>query len=145
MIAYTYPLLSIFWSMLIFFALFAWIWILITVFMDIFRSRDIGGWAKAGWFLLVLLLPLVGVLIYLIARGHSMHERAAQQAEAQETAFRQYVQETAATSSGTSTADELSKLAALAQNGTITQQEFEDQKAKLLAKQPAHDSRRTAA
>lgn len=131
MIAYTYPLLNIFWSMLVFFGLFAWIWVLITIFTDVFRSRDIGGWGKAGWFLLVLVLPLVGALIYLIARGHSMHERAAREAEEQEVAFRQYVQE-AAKSDGRSTADELSKLAALAEHGTISQREFEEQKAKLL-------------
>jgi ABC-type multidrug transport system fused ATPase/permease subunit len=144
MIGYTYPLLDLFWSMFVFFGLFLWIWVLITIFVDIFRSQDLGGWGKAGWFLLVLVLPLFGALIYLIARGRSMHERAARQAEEQEVAFRQYVQEVA-TSDGSSTADELSKLAALADKGTITQQEFEEQKARLLGGQPGRPSKPTAA
>jgi hypothetical protein len=135
MIAYTYPLLNIFWSLLIFFGLVLWIWVLITIFMDIFRSRDIGGFAKALWFLLVLVVPLIGALIYLIVRGRSMHERAAQQANAQDAAFRQYVQEVAKSGNGTSTADELSKLSALAEKGTISRQEFADQKAKLLGRE----------
>ena len=144
MIAYTYPLLDLFWSMFVFFGLFLWIWVLITIFVDIFRSQDLGGWGKAGWFLLVLVLPLFGALIYLIARGRSMHERAARQAQEQEVAFRDYVQDVA-TSNGSSTADELSKLAALAERGTITQQEFEEQKARLLGGQPGRSSKSTAA
>jgi hypothetical protein len=72
-----YPLLNLFWTMFIFFLWLIWIWILITVFIDIFRSRDLSGWAKALWFLFVLFIPLIGVLAYLIARGGSMHERAA--------------------------------------------------------------------
>src|SRR5216683_2517463 len=78
----SYPLLNIFWSMFEFFLWVIWIWILIWVFIDIFRSRDLSGWAKALWFLFVLIIPLVGVLVYLIARGGSMHERAEQQAQA---------------------------------------------------------------
>lgn len=135
MIAYTYPILNVFWSMFVFFGFVLWVWVLITIFVDIFRSRDIGGFAKALWFLLVLVFPLAGALIYLIARGRSMHERSAKVAEEQEVAFRQYVQDAAQSGNRTSTADELSKLAALAQNGTITQQEFEEQKAKLLGRQ----------
>ena len=72
-----YPLLNLFWTMFIFFLWVVWIWILITVFIDIFRSQDLSGWAKALWFLFVLFIPLIGVLVYLIARGGSMHERAA--------------------------------------------------------------------
>ena len=72
-----YPLLNLFWTMFIFFLWVIWIWILITVFIDIFRSRDLSGWAKALWFLFVLFIPLIGVLAYLIARGGSMQERAA--------------------------------------------------------------------
>jgi hypothetical protein len=71
-----YPLLTLFWTMFIFFLWVIWIWILITVFIDIFRSPDLSGWAKALWFLFVLLIPLIGVLAYLIARGGSMHQRA---------------------------------------------------------------------
>ncbi|HVX20744.1 MAG TPA: SHOCT domain-containing protein [Acidimicrobiales bacterium] len=135
MIAYTYPLLNIFWSLFIFFGFVLWIWVLVTIFVDIFRSRDIGGFAKAMWFLLVLIVPLIGALIYLVVRGRSMHERAVDEAEAQEASFRKYVQDVATSDNGTSTADELSKLAALAEQGTITPQEFAEQKAKLLGRQ----------
>jgi|SRR6185437_15649095 len=136
MIAYTYPLLNIFWSLFIFFGFVLWIWVLVTIFMDLFRSRDLGGVAKTLWFLLVLLVPLFGALIYLLVRGRSMHERAVAAAEAQETALRQYVQDVAKSGNGTSTADELSKLASLRDQGAITQQEFEDQKAKVLGGKP---------
>src|SRR5271165_2584142 len=108
MIAYTYPLLSIFWTMLIFFGFFIFIWLLIVVFADIFRSRDMGGWAKALWVIFIIILPLLGILVYLIARGGSMHERNEQVAEQQQE-FDAYVQQAA----GTSTADQLAKLATL--------------------------------
>lgn len=134
MIAYTYPLLNIMWTMFVFFALFAWIWVLISIFTDIFRSPDLSGVAKALWFVGVLVLPLVGAVVYLIARGHKMHEHAVQAAEQQDQAFRQYVRDAAKTDG--STADELSKLADLARRGVITQAEFEQQKAKLLEKEP---------
>src|SRR5580700_5186579 len=113
-----YPLLNLFWTMFIFFLWLIWIWILITVFIDIFRSRDLSGWAKALWFLFVLIIPLVGVLVYLIARGGSMHERAEQQAQAQDEAFRTYVQKAAADAPA-STADQLAKLADLRDRGVI--------------------------
>src|SRR6516162_11370965 len=100
----SYPLLNVFWSMLYFFLWIIWIWILIMVFIDIFRSRDLSGWGKALWFLFVLFIPLVGVLVYLIVRGGSMHERAVQDARQQDQQFRQYVQQAAA-SSPASTAD----------------------------------------
>ena len=83
----SYPLLNLFWTMFIFFLWVIWIWILIWVFIDIFRSRDLSGWAKALWFLFVLFIPLIGVLVYLIARGGSMQERAEQQQDAD---FRSY-------------------------------------------------------
>ena len=89
-----------------------WIWILIVVFIDIFRSHDLSGWAKALWFLFVLFIPLIGVLVYLIARGSSMQERAQQDARQQDQEFRSYVQQ-AASSSPASTADQLAKLADL--------------------------------
>jgi hypothetical protein len=129
---YNYPLLSIFWTMLEFFIFFLWIWLLIVVFSDIFRSHDMGGLAKAIWVLFVIILPYLGVLIYLIARGGSMHERAAAQMEQQQKAFDSYVKQ-AAGSSGSSSADELAKLADLKAKGVISDQEFEAQKAKLLA------------
>jgi membrane protein implicated in regulation of membrane protease activity len=127
----SYPLLGVFWTILEIFLFVVWFWILITVFIDIFRSHDLSGGAKALWFLFVLFIPLVGVLVYLIVRGSSMHERAVQQAQQQDTAFRSYVQQAAAESS--SPADQLAKLADLRDRGAITAQEFESQKAKILA------------
>jgi ABC-type multidrug transport system fused ATPase/permease subunit len=128
----SYPLLNLFWTMFIFFLWVIWIWILIWVFIDIFRSRDLSGWAKALWFLFVLLIPLIGVLVYLIARGGSMHERAVQDAQQQDAQFRSYAQETA-TSAPASTADQLAKLADLRDRGVISAEEFEREKARVLA------------
>ena len=130
--SYSYPLLGAFWTIFIIFLWVIWIWILIWVFIDIFRSQDLSGWAKALWFLFVLLIPLIGVLVYLIARGDSMNERAAQQARQQDQEFRGYVQEAAADSPA-NTADQLAKLADLRDRGVISVQEFERQKAKVLA------------
>ena len=96
-----------------------WIWVLIWVFIDIFRSRDMSGWAKALWFLFVLFIPLIGVVVYLIARGDSMNERAAQQARQQDQEFRSYVREAAADSPA-SMADQLAKLADLRDRGVIS-------------------------
>ena len=93
MLAYTYPLLSIFWTMLEFFFFVLWIWLLIYIFIDIFRSHDMGGFAKALWVLFVIILPFLGVLVYLIARGGSMHERAEKQAQAAAAAVRRVRQE----------------------------------------------------
>ena len=126
----SYPLLNIFWTIFELFLWIIWIWILIYVFIDIFRSRDLSGWAKALWFLFVLFIPLVGVLVYLIVRGGKMHERAAQQAQQQNEQFRAYVQDAAGSES---TADQLTKLADLRDRGVITAEEFDSQKAKILA------------
>ncbi len=131
MLAYTYPLLSLFWTMLMFFGFVVWIWLLIVVFGDIFRSHDMGGFAKALWVLLVILLPLLGVLIYLIARGGKMQERASQDARQQQQEFDTYVQEVAG--SGANPADQLTKLAQLRDEGVITEQEFQAQKANAMA------------
>jgi hypothetical protein len=128
----SYPLLNIFWSMFIFFLWVIWIWILIWIFIDIFRSNDLSGWAKALWFLFVLFIPVIGVLVYLIARGGSMHERAAQQAQQEDAEVRSYVQQAAA-SSPASTADQLAKLADLRDRGVISAEDFEREKAKVLA------------
>lgn len=117
--------------MLEFFLFFAWIWILIIVFGDIFRSRDLSGWGKALWILFVIIIPWVGVLVYLIARGGKMHQRQLEAAQAQDQAFRQYVQEAAATSADGS-AGELAKLADLRDRGVISEAEFQQQKAKAL-------------
>ena len=115
-----------------FFLWMIWIWILIWIFIDIFRSHDLSGWAKALWFLFVLFIPLIGVLVYLIARGSSMQERAEQDARQQDQEFRSYVQQAAA-SSPASTADQLAKLADLRDRGVISAEEFEREKAKVLA------------
>lgn len=126
-----YPLLDIFLSMLWFFLWILWIWLVIWILMDIFRSDDMGGWAKAAWTIFVILLPLFGVLIYLIARGHSMRDRQVREAEAADAAFRSRVQEAAATSA--SPAEELSKLSELHDRGVLTDAEFEQQKSRILA------------
>ncbi len=125
-----YPLLNVFWSIFVFFLWVMWFWILITVFIDIFRSHDLSGWGKALWFVFVLLIPLVGVLVYLIVRGGKMHERAARDARQQDEAFRSYVQDAASSSS---TADQLAKLADLKDRGAISAAEYEQAKAKVMA------------
>lgn len=132
MFASSYPVLDAFLTMLYFFLFIIWIWLLIVVFMDIFRSHDLGGWAKALWVIFIIILPFLGVFVYLIARGGKMHERAAQQAAQQQKAFDAYVKQ-AAGSSGDTTADQLSKLADLKSQGVITDDEFATQKAKILA------------
>jgi hypothetical protein len=124
------PLLDLFWAMLWFFLFFIWIWLLITLFADIFRSEDLSGWGKAGWTIFLIVLPWLGALVYLIARGKSMGERAMKQAADQEKAMRAYVQDVS--SSSTSVADEISKLAALRDQGVLTAEEFNAQKASLL-------------
>jgi hypothetical protein len=130
MLAYDYPLLGVFWTMLWIFLFFIWIWLLISIFADIFRSHDMGGFAKALWVIFVIFLPFLGVLVYLIARGHKMREHAMQDAQQQEEAFRGYVQEVASTSGS---ADQLSKLAELKDRGVLSDAEFEAEKAKILA------------
>src|ERR1700734_4145085 len=112
-----YPVLDIFWSILEFFLWVIWIWLLITIFIDVFRSHDLSGWAKALWFIFILIFPLIGVLVYLIARGGKMHEHAARDAQLQQQQFRRYVQETAGSESS---ADQLAKLADLRDRGVIT-------------------------
>ena len=129
MLAYTYPLADLFGTMLGLFVFIIWFWLLVVVFYDIFRSRDLGGFAKAIWVIFVIVLPFLGIFVYLIARGGKMHERAAAQAQQQQQAFDDYVKQTA----GSGSAEELAKLADLKQKGVITEAEFESQKAKLLA------------
>jgi ABC-type multidrug transport system fused ATPase/permease subunit len=132
MFASSYPVLDAFLTMLYFFLFIIWIWLLIMVFMDVFRSHDMGGLAKALWVIFIIILPFLGVFVYLIARGGKMHERAAQQAAQQQKAFDQYVKQAAGTP-GASSADQLSKLADLKSSGALTDAEFEAQKAKILA------------
>ena len=128
--SYSYPLLGAFWTILEIFLWVIWIWILIYVFIDIFRSHDLSGFAKALWFIFVLFIPLIGVLVYLIARGGSMQERAQQQAQQADRDARAYIQQAAGSGN---TADQLTKLAELRDRGVITPEEFEREKAKVLA------------
>jgi hypothetical protein len=130
MLAYDYPLMGIFWTTFWFFLWIMWLMLLFRVFADVFRSRDMGGFAKALWLLFVIVVPFFGVFMYLIVRGRSMNERDIDAARAQEQAFQAYVRDTAG---GGSSADELTKLADLRDRGVITQAEFEQQKAKALA------------
>ena len=120
---------QVFWSFLWFFMFFIWIWLLIIVFSDIFRSHDLGGVAKTLWVIFVILVPYLGVFVYLIARGHKMSEHAAEAAAAQDKAARQYIQQVTTTSS----ADELAKLADLKAQGVIDDAEYASLKAKALA------------
>ena len=124
------PILDVFWSMLWFFLFIAWIWVLVAVIADVFRSHDLGGFAKALWVIFMILVPWLGVLVYLIARGDKMAERQVQAAAAQDKAARAYIQDAAG---GSSTADELHKLSGLKDSGVISDAEFQAQKAKLLA------------
>jgi len=129
MLAYVYPQQSLFWTMVEFFFFIIWIWILIAIFSDIFRSHDMGGWAKALWVIFVIVLPFLGVLVYLIARGGKMQERSLEQAQRQQEALDAQVRQAAGASGN---ADQLAKLADLKDKGVLTDAEFQDQKAKLL-------------
>ena len=127
--SYSYPILGAFWTIFMIFLWVIWFWILITIIIDLFRSHDLSGWAKALWFVFILVLPLIGVLVYLIARGGKMHEHAVRDARQQEADFRSYVQDAAGPPSS---ADQLAKLADLRDRGVITAEEFEREKAKIL-------------
>lgn len=124
------PLLDLFWTMLWFYLFFAFIWLLVSLFADVFRSEDLGGFAKAMWTIVLIFLPVLGAFAYLIARGGSMRERAMSAAADQEAATKRYIQETAGTPSA---ADEIAKLAALRDSGVLTAEEFDRQKAAALA------------
>jgi hypothetical protein len=129
MLASDYPLLNVFWTMLWFFFFTLWIWTVITVLVDIFRSHDMHGMSKALWFLLVVFLPVLGVLSYLIVRGDKIGQHAATDAEERDAELRAYVQSAAGT---TSAADEITKLASLRDKGVISVEEFTQQKTLLL-------------
>ena len=128
---YQYPLLNVFLTMFWLFIWILWIFLLIRILIDIFRSDDLGGWGKALWVIFIIILPFLGVLVYIIARGHSMQNRDMQSARQADQAMRAYVQSAAGTSP--STAEELNKLAELRDRGVLSPHEFEAQKAKLLA------------
>ena len=129
MLAYDYPLLGVFWTMVWFFLWVIWLMLLFRVFADVVRSHDMGGFAKTLWIIFVILVPFLGVLVYVIARGRSMAQRDLDAAQANKRAFDDYVRESAGTSSA---ADELAKLAALRDQGVLTDAEFAAQKSKLL-------------
>lgn len=124
------PLFDIFWTMLWFFMFVIWIWLLIAIFADIFRS-DISGWGKAAWTIFVILVPLLGVLVYLIANGDKMRERSENQATEAQAAQDNYIRSVADT--GDTTADQLATLSSLHDSGALTDEEFASQKAKLLS------------
>ena len=122
------PLLNIFWSIFMFFLLVAWIWVIVGVISDVFRSKDLGGMEKALWILGIIVVPWLGVLAYIVIRGQGMAERSAQAVADAEKMRRAYLQDVV----GSSTADELTKLADLRDKGIITDAELQDQKARLL-------------
>ena len=130
LIATDYPLLEVFWTMLIFFAFFIWIWILVTVFADLFRRKDLSGWAKTGWIIFVIVLPYLGVFVYLIAEHKGMTERTISQQQAAQTQMDQYVKSVASTSDPTA---QIANAKALLDQGTISQAEFDQIKQKALA------------
>ena len=122
---------QVFWS-LVWFTLFViWIWLLFTIFGDIFRSEDLSGWGKALWSIFVIVLPYLGVFVYLIARGHKMQEHALARAQAQDAAMQDYVRNV--TGSNASPAEELARLAELRDQGAISDAEFQQLKAKVIA------------
>lgn len=131
-LAYDYPLLSAFWTMLWFFLWIMWFVLLFRVIVDIFRDDSISGWAKAGWLLLVLLVPFLGVLVYVIARGRGMGSRDVAQARAQKAEFDQYIRETAGPQAAPTSVDQLAKLSEIRARGDITDEEFQRAKAKVL-------------
>ena len=118
------------WTMFVFFMWILWFWLLFTVFGDLFRRHDIGGWGKAGWTLFVIILPFLGVFVYLIAEGRSMGERSMAQAQAAQTEMDSYVRSVA--SSGNAS-EQIAKAKALLDSGAISQAEFDQLKAKALA------------
>ncbi|MFE2109079.1 SHOCT domain-containing protein [Kitasatospora sp. NPDC059463] len=139
-----YPLLNIFWTMLELFLWILWFFLLFKIITDIFRSQDMGGWAKAGWLILVILLPLIGVLVYVIARGRSMGERDIAQAQKADAAFKAYIRDAAGSAPGEGAAgegagapgrshvDDLAKLADLKAGGAISEEEYQKAKDRLL-------------
>jgi hypothetical protein len=125
---------QVFWAFLVFFFWIIWFWLLIVVFSDLFRSHDLSGLSKALWAFGVILLPYLGVFLYLVFRGGKMHERALAAAQAQDAAFRQYVQQTAdAGDAGRTPADELARLEDLKRRGVISDAEFDQLKAKVVS------------
>ena len=129
-IAADYPFMDVLWSMIIFFFWVIWIWIVITVLIDVFRRHDIGGFSKALWVIFVVILPWLGVLIYLIAEHDGMRDRSIESVERQRAAMDEYVRETAG---GAGSATEIAKAKELLDSGAITQAAFDSIKVKALA------------
>jgi hypothetical protein len=129
-LATSYPLLEVFWTMLIFFAFVIWIWILFTVFADIFRRRDTSGFAKVMWIIFIIILPFLGVFVYLIAEHNGMAERSAKAQQEAQSQFDQYVQSVAAKGDPT---EQIAKAKQLLDSGTISQAEFDKMKQQALA------------
>jgi len=127
-----YPLASIMWTMVVFFMWVLWIWLLITVFADLFRRHDVSGLGKFAWTLFVVFLPFLGVFVYLIAQGHSMQDRAMADQQASKAQFDDYVRSVSSNGNGHS-ASEIGQAKQLLDSGAITTAEFETLKAKALA------------
>jgi Phospholipase_D-nuclease N-terminal/Short C-terminal domain len=127
-----YPFMDILWTMIIFFVWVAWIWMLVIILTDVFGRRDIGGWAKAAWTIFLVVIPFLGILVYLIANHDGIGERRAQQTQAAQAEFDTYVRSVAANGGGGAAA-EIEKGKQLLDSGAITQQEFEALKAKAMA------------
>ena len=128
LLATDYPFLNILWTMIIFFAWVIFIWVAITVLIDVFRRHDVGGWTKAAWVILVIVLPFLGVLLYLLVNHDGMAKRSAKQAEAQKAQFDEYVRDAAGGS-----ASEIAKAKELLDSGAISQEEYDQIKRKALA------------
>ncbi|MEV4939854.1 SHOCT domain-containing protein [Streptomyces zaomyceticus] len=131
-----YPLLDVFWTMLWFFLWVMWFFLLFRIVTDIFRDDEMSGWGKAGWLIFCILLPFLGVLVYVIARGKSMTQRDMSRAQASEAAFQDYIRKTAGTGADGGTAgstEQLAKLAELKDKGALTEEEFQRAKTRLLA------------
>ncbi|MGW4165233.1 SHOCT domain-containing protein [Streptomyces sp. NPDC004788] len=134
-----YPLLNVFWTMLWFFLWIMWLFLLFKVVMDIFRDDELSGWGKAGWLIFCIVLPFLGVLVYVIARGKGMGQRDVKQARENEAAFQDYIRKAAGSAPGGggggqgSGVDELARLAELRDRGAITDEEFERAKARVLS------------
>jgi hypothetical protein len=131
MLGADYPFLDVMWTMIVFFLWVLWFWLLITVFVDIFRRHDLSGWGKTGWLIFCIILPFLGVFIYIITQGSGMTDRNVRQAQAQQQQFDDYVRQTA--SSGDSAASQIERAKGLLDSGAISQEEFDSLKQKALA------------
>lgn len=131
-----YPLLNLFWTMLWFFLWIMWLFLLFKVITDLFRDHELNGWAKAGWMILVIVLPFLGVLLYVIFRGRSMGKREVAAAQEREAAFKSYIRQTASEGGGATggaDVDQLARLHDLKEKGAISEEEYQQAKAKILA------------